>query len=148
MRFHRAINILTLAAFLPLAVGCSTQKAVTPETDPAVPAEVTPDEAFLLSSQVRIEGYTTNSDGFREWQGFVQAAAPDSLEFFEQTRSANAPPIAGSSFRLQRADVVSLRVPPPDDNAVAIVVVGLCLIVAFVVAWAANPPCIGPCPNG
>ena len=82
MHARRAISLLTLLAFLPLATGCSTQKAVAPETDPVTPDEVTPDEALLVDSRVRIEGYTTHSDGFRDWAGFVRAATPDSLEFF------------------------------------------------------------------
>ena len=67
MNARRAISLLTLLAFLPLATGCATQKTAAPATDPVIPDELTPDEALLRHTQVRIEGYTTQSNGFHEW---------------------------------------------------------------------------------
>ena len=125
------IHLITLIAFLPLAVGCSSQKTRTLflDSDPDS-ASVIPDS----DKPVRIIGYSLRADGFHEWDGFVQAAPPDYLLFSREEVEADALIVAGSTFHLLRADVLSLRVHKPEHGRTAIGIVLVLGAIAVVVA--------------
>lgn len=112
MRTRAAVSVLTLAAFLPLATGCSSYRTSYVQND-MVTDQTT---ARLAEGEgVQISGYTTRTDGFHRWKGAVSEAGADSLEFRicdrrpYEWRKPDEPP-----FRLARADVISLEVQTPD----------------------------------
>jgi hypothetical protein len=97
MRFHQAISVLTLIAFLPLAFGCS----ITRTASVSKSSQVGRDGRHVVefAEPIEIQGYTDRSEQYHEWKGTVQAAGLDSLQFSRQLgppRSArgyaNAPP--------------------------------------------------------
>jgi hypothetical protein len=99
MNYRRLITSLTLIAFLPLAIGCSTSttSVVDLNSDPETSQPI----AQLEDGEpLRISGYTRVSDGYRDFRGFVHLASPDSVQFLKDPD--------GSTFELSRADIVSV----------------------------------------
>jgi hypothetical protein len=105
MGARRVISLVTLLAFLPLATGCSSHKAIPLDSDPDPAAD--PLEA---GKAIAITGYTTHAEGTQSWHGTVQAAPPDSLQFSKKVTSGNASALETSTLTLARADVKSLSV--------------------------------------
>jgi hypothetical protein len=133
MRTRRAISILVLATFLPLATGCSARRTTYIRDDP-VTDETT--AKLARGDEIWVAGYTTRSDGFHPWNGDVVATGRDSLEFRPSRRESDRwyQP-AASPFRLARTEVVSLEVETPDGGrtvALVAVMVGTLAIVMVV----------------
>ena len=132
MRSRAFVSVLTLVTFLPIAVGCSSGHSYTLADDP-VTREVT---ATLRSGDpVRISGFTTLTDGPREWRGVVSLVEADSLEFAPRVLASQTSAAKAESFRLAREEVVSLEVIQADGTktvaTAALVLVGV-LAVLFV----------------
>jgi len=104
MRVHQITALITLTAFIPFALGCSTTVTRTIENNPGA--------ATVPGDPVPIAAYTDH-DGVRHtWAGTVQAAGADSLLF---TRSVSGAPYWGIrsageivELRRSREDVVSV----------------------------------------
>ena len=105
MRAARLFHLLTLAAFLPLASGCSSQNVIPLGSDPDT--ATAPLEA---GKAITISGYTTTANGYQSWNGTVQTAPPDSLQFSRVITSGNAAPVEESTLTIARTDVNSLSV--------------------------------------
>jgi hypothetical protein len=103
MTYRKWINLCTLLAFLPLAVGCSGTRTLMVKDDPA-DSEV--GARYQAGEPVDISGYTRPDDGFREWSGYVQTIPPDSLLFTPKREYKQDE--AAATFRLAKSDVVSL----------------------------------------
>lgn len=129
MRARRFISLLNLLSFLPFAVGCSVHKTESMflESDPDS-ASVIPDS----DEPVRIIGYNLRADGFHEWDGYVHAAPPDFLVFSSEKVLPDVPADGSSTFRLLRADVLSLRVKQLDHYRIKLGVVASLCVVALV----------------
>ena len=104
MNYQRVISLGTLLCFLPLAVGCSTQRTIELDSDPATTAEV-----LDIDQPTTIRGFTTRSNGYQKWNGHVQATSPDSLLFTQRVTSGNAAPVEDLELVLARADVSSIH---------------------------------------
>lgn len=123
MGFHRAISIVTLTAFLPLALGCSRDPAQVVRNDvegsePGGAGSWPGDEG-----PVSIVGYTDRAGLYVEWDGKVRAIVPDSLEFTREVVDETWP-YPDSSYRrtgevesrvLHRDDVGSLWLAEPGE---------------------------------
>ncbi|RKZ16695.1 hypothetical protein DRQ53_05620 [bacterium] len=132
MQTRRLLTLLTLIAFLPLALGCSNRYSVTAESDPA---ESTAAATLQAGESVNISGYTRPSDGYRDWSGQVRLAAVDSLEFVRQATDADP----ASRFVLSAAEVSSLSVVEPNNTGTTLLVTASILVVAgtiFLIAFA------------
>ena len=128
MNLRRPISLFVLLAFIPLSVGCSTSRTLLVQADPADSQAHT---RFRAGEPVEISGYTRPDDGFRDWRGYVQSVPPDSLQFFQESRSRNlAPP-----FRLAVSDVISIDACEFSPGKTAGFVVGL-LAVGGIIAIA------------
>jgi hypothetical protein len=93
---------LTLIAFLPFSIGCSSQHVIPLHSDPGTNAD--PLEG---GKSIRITGYTTHSQGFQKWIGIMEAAPPDSLQFSRKV----VPSLSESvTLRLSHDDVISVSV--------------------------------------
>lgn len=100
MTARRLISLVTLLSFLPLAVGCSSQKSIALDSNPGSEAD-----PLRGGKSVRISGYTSTVNGYQEWSGAVRAAQSDSLQF---SRRAGSTVHESRSLRLPRAEVISL----------------------------------------
>ena len=105
MTARRLISLLTLTAFLPLAVGCSSQKVIPLDSDPESDTD-----PLAKGKAIAISGYTTTANGYQSWNGAVQTAPPDSLQFSRAITSGNAAPVEESTLTIARTDVNSLSV--------------------------------------
>ena len=126
MQNRRLITPLTLIAFLPFAAACSTTRTVPVGSDPAPSTAVLELQAGEL---VEISGYARVSDGYRDWNGHVRMAAPDSLEFVPRSSSTKSASEAAVRFRLPFGEVASLSVATPDWAATRVVTVVTVLVV-------------------
>jgi hypothetical protein len=81
---------------------------------------------------VEIDGYTRPDDGFREWRGYVQTVPPDSLQFTPKREYEK--PATDPSFRLARADVVSIAAREYSGGKTTGLVVGMLLVVGAIAA--------------
>jgi len=126
MRFHRTISIVSLVAFLPFAVGCSSQRTVRLDSDPG---DASTSDAS--SQPTKISGYTTVDSEFHVWHGQMSAVGADSLEF---TRAQPGP--GGNSprardhpgdeiFRLAKSHVASVDVVDSQPVRTVVLVIGL-----------------------
>jgi len=139
MRFHRAISVLTLAAFLPLAAGCSTQTTRQLHSDPGDERAASADD-WLAEERVPIAGYTLQDGRFHEWDGTVQALGADSLLFVRSISDAQwgsrRSPDTLEARHLNRQDVASIVERREDvlvsSYAVWAVSIGLMVLVATV----------------
>ena len=132
MRTHRAIALLTMVSFLPLAAGCSAETTVVLGTDPDTRAEV-----VSFDEPVAISGYTTRHGGFRHWRGTVQNYSADGLLFIDQSYTIETRDDQRTKFRLARDDVVSVRILEPQGGQTTLLILGVAIgliLVAIVVA--------------
>jgi len=111
MRTHRAISVLLLVSFLPLATGCTSQVTVALESDPDSWVE-----ALSFDEPVAISGYTTRSGGFSHWRGQFQNSPPDGLVFVDENHDIDSRADQRGIFRLAREDVVSVRIRKPQGE--------------------------------
>jgi hypothetical protein len=137
MRFRRAVSVLVLAAFLPLAVGCSSQRTVRMDSDPG---DTSP--AAASNQPTKISGYTTTDSEFHEWDGQMSVVGTDSLEFARSlaVQVGNRPPDrtadkGDETIRLAKAQVVSVDV--VDSHPGRSVALGFGLFVVFFAGIAA-----------
>ena len=138
MRFQRAVSVLALVSFLPLAFGCSKQTTNALDTDLGGPNALLSDE-----QPVRIAGYTDHEGQFHEWEGEVQAVLPDSLLFTRDVPDGYWPhpdstfrPTRQDDLRLHRSDVLSVELVEanPDGTSFLLSLFGVLVVTAVIVA--------------
>jgi len=79
MRSRQLITVFTLISFLLVlfvVAGCSKSRRLEFDSDPASAGAT---EQLQDGQPVQISGYTRLSDGYRDFDGHVWFAAPDSL---------------------------------------------------------------------
>lgn len=131
MNVHRAICVLVLITFLPLAVGCSKTRVVALGDDPASSGT---HSKFASGEAIEVYGYTRTDEGFREWRGYVQAVPPDSLQFTQKREYRK--PEGARPFRLALTDLVSLDAREFSPVKTSLVVFTGALIVGVAIAGA------------
>ena len=136
MRYQRAIAVVALTAFLPLAVGCSKTETRMIETNPVEPTgPVEP---------VEIVAYTDHDGVRHEWAGTIEPAGADSLLFVrpdlgQQWWGGHSPGREPDiRLKLSRLDVVSVDVKSRDalssTFSVWVVSIGVMVILGVVLA--------------
>jgi hypothetical protein len=130
MQTRRLITIMTLIAFLPLAVGCSATRTVALDSDPASADVIS---KLQSGEPVKILGYTRASGGYRRWDGHARVATADSLEFGPGPSNTKSSAAGAPGFRLPIEDVISVDVAEPDAGATTAVVVLVVLAAGAVV---------------
>ena len=91
MPFRRVISVLTLAAFLPLAMGCTNRRTIEFDSDPS-----SPDNELPKYESFEIEGYTLSNGQHFEWSGYVVLVDADSVLFTPKPSSDVKPGILDS----------------------------------------------------
>lgn len=124
MNISRPLRLITLVTFLPLATGCSTTRSIAIGDDPGGA-----EDPLRTEERLAVTGYLDAEGGRQDWNGFVQAAGVDSLEFTRVRRArGNAPPRAEVlSLRLARNEVSGLLVDEPQKGRTSLLVVGVVL---------------------
>ena len=117
MLTRRIITALTLAAFVSATPGCAGRVTLPVDTDFTKKPSVN-----RAHDPVQIAGYTTADSGKQDWKGWVRATSIDSLEFFRGAPSGRQTGNRPESFRLARAEVVSLEMIEQGDNTTALVI--------------------------
>ena len=137
MHRQRVISVVTLATFLPLAVGCSSHRTMDLDSDP-----VAADVWLTEQGWVKIAGHQLRDGEFHGWEGEVRAAPPDSLEFRRVVIDRSNPYSDSSSLeriRVPRSEVARLELVEFSDHKTAVlgltigVVLGAIVSTAFVV---------------
>jgi hypothetical protein len=142
MRHQRVISVFTLAAFLPLSVGCTTAVRTPIHSKP-----IHPTRAIGYGKPVAIESWTDREGTKHSWDGFVQAVTPDSLEFTRgerikeggQSARLNTTPSKRrkfEQFRLGRSDVASVEIARYSETRTAALVSGIVVVVLVGLTWA------------
>jgi hypothetical protein len=130
MQYRRLITALTLISFLPVAAGCSKSRLVEIDSDPASAGAVS---GLQAGEPMQISGYTRASDGYRDFDGQVQLAGPDSLTFVPEQSPTKA---ARTPFTISCDDVTSVTLTVPDKGRTRAAVTLTVLVVGAAVATA------------
>lgn len=134
--FTRALSLITLIAFVPLATGCSTVRSLPIPDDPGGEGD-----PLRAEEPLAITGYTDVRGTDHDWNGFVQAAGADSLEFTGPVRFEGDVHLTGESgqpsLRLARGEVTRVEIRQPHAGwtrlLAGIVALGMIAVVVMVV---------------
>jgi hypothetical protein len=143
MRFHRAINVLILAAFLPLATGCTNRRTIEIDSDPS-----SPDHELPKYEPFEIEGYTLKSGQHFEWSGYVVLVDADSVLFTPKQAPSDVKPgildsrqrafdTTAESFTLDLQRLRSIDAVELDQTRSTLLVTGMVVAILALVGVAA-----------
>jgi hypothetical protein len=104
------LSLLLVATIVTSTCACGTTTTVDLGSDPESSAVRM---AFYAGEPVEITGYTRVSDGHRDWQGLVQLAPPDSVQFTPPQKTSPTTTRSRSrrlEFRIARKDLASVDI--------------------------------------
>jgi len=130
MSNRRLLSALTLVAFLPLAIGCSSTRTTSMQDDASEA------ERMLGSGKpVDVSAVIDRTGKRHEWEGTVRLVSPDVLEFSREAYTGQP----AKTVRLARQDVQAFESTHFSGGKTTLLVVGtLAAFIAVEMVWIAS----------